>query len=151
MADNDKTTIVIDPGLPPLIKHSDMFEWQQLLNLACQSLPVVNPFLFGRTAKASYPAAQQTLQPLTVWALALILTNRTQFYSNTQRVIELNICTVYMKNKSDLEHAQLTCGPDSGPRLCICQILFSPFPSPLFCPRTAKTRSGDEIVDGARS
>ena len=108
----------------------------------------------GRTAKTSRSAALQTLQPLTVWVLALNLENRV-FYSKTeQRVIELNVdCTVHMKNKSDFEHPHLTRGPDSGPHIRILSdLVFSfPLPSPLFCPRTAKTRSGDEIIDGARS
>ena len=78
-----------------------------------------------------------------------------------------------MKNKSDLEHAQLTkrtkkvgrergrerrkrylakydcVGQNLTHAIVFCQISFPPLPYPppshLFCPRTAKTRSGDEI------
>ena len=66
------------------------------------------------------------------------------FKNKTQCVVELDGCTVHMKNKSDLEHAQLTRGPD---RILPDLVSSSPFPSPtpFFCPQTAKTRSGDEI------
>ena len=54
------------------------------------------------------------------------------FKSKTQHGIELDVCTVHMK--ADLKHAQLTRGPDSGPRNRILPdlVFSSPFPSPIF-------------------
>ena len=49
------------------------------------------------------------------------------FKNKTQCVVELDGCTVHMKNKSDLEHAQLTRGPD---RILPDLVSSSPFPSP---------------------
>ena len=46
------------------------------------------------------------------------------------------LSTAHKRNKSDLEHAQLTRGPDSGTRNRILPDLVSssPFPSPLLSP-----------------
>ena len=54
------------------------------------------------------------------------------FKNKTQRVVELDGCTVHMKNKSDLEHAQLTRGPDRilPDRILPDLVSSSPFPSP---------------------
>ena len=51
-----------------------------------------------------------------------------------QRVVELDDCTAHMKNKSDLEHAQFTRGPDSGPRNRILPDLVSSYPFPSLLP-----------------
>ena len=124
--------------------------------LAATGKPVkVFPYPVWRTAKTCRPAALQPLQSLTVWVFkALNLVNRV-FKSKTQRVVVLDDCTVQIKNKSDLEHAQLTRGSNSSPRNRILPDLVSssPFPSPLslFCSRTAKTRSGDKITNEENS
>ena len=121
---------MIDPALPP--QHTETFRFPKCLAATAGRSVKFFPYPVGRTAKTYRPAALQPSKHPNVWGLALNLENRV-FKSKTQYGIELNVCTAHMKNRSDLEHAQLTRGPDSGPRNRILPDLVSssPFPSPL--------------------
>ena len=121
---------MIDPALPP--QHTETFRFPKCLAATARRSVKFFPYPVGRTAKTYRPAALQPSKHPNVWGLALNLENRV-FKSKTQYGIELNVCTAHMKNRSDLEHAQLTRGPDSGPRNRILPDLVSssPFPSPL--------------------
>ena len=119
-----------DPALPP--HNTETFRFPKCLAATARRSVKFFPYPVGRTAKTCRPAALQPLKHPNVWGLALNLENRV-FESKTQHGIEFNVCTAHMKSKSDLKHAQLTRGPDSGPRNRILPDLVSssPFPSPL--------------------
>ena len=129
-ADNGKTTIVLDPALPP--QNTETFQFPKCLTR--QLLVDLSNFSHIQSEELlkHVDLLHYSLQTSKCLGLALNLENRV-FKSKTQHGIELNVCTVHMKNKSDLEHAQLTRGPDSGPRNRILPDLVSssPIPSPL--------------------
>ena len=136
---------MIDPALPP--QNNETFRFPKCLAATARRSVNFFPYPVGRTAKTYRPAAVQSSKHPNVWGLALNLENRV-FKSKTQHAIELNVCTAHMKNKSDLEHAQLTRGfwPTQSYFARSRFLLSFPLPPPpIFCPRTAKTRSGDEI------
>ena len=60
-----------------------------------------------------------------------------------QHGIELSVCTAHMKNKSDVEHAQLTRGPDYA--IVFCQISFPLLPSPPSSPYFLSLNCQNEI------
>ena len=124
---------MIDPALPP--QNTETFRFPKCLAATARRSVKFFPYPVGRTAKTYRPAALQPSKHPNVWGLALNLENRV-FKSKTQHGIELNVCTAHMKNKSDLQHAQLTRGPDSGLRNRILPDLASsslfPSPSPYF-------------------
>ena len=121
---------MIDPALQP--QNNETFRFPTCLAATARRSVKFFPYPVGRTAKTYRSAAVQPSKHPNVWGLALNLENRV-FKSKTQHAVELNVCTAHMKNKSDLEHAQLTRGPDSGPRNRILPDLVSssPFPFPL--------------------
>ena len=115
--------MIESPALPPQNKHSDMFH--------CLAATA------GRPVKFSHKQSEGLLKHVYLlktsncldFSFTFIESRFLKQNATRYRTRSLN-CT--HENKSDLEHAQLTCGPDSDPRNRILPDLVSSslFPSP---------------------
>ena len=131
-ADNSKTTIVIDPALPP--QNTETFRFPTCLAATARRSVQFFPYPVGRTTKTCRPAALQPSKHIIAWVLGFKFREPCFLKQNVTRYrTRCLYCT--HQSMSDLEHAQLTRGPDSGPRNRILPDLVSssPFPSPLPC------------------
>ena len=131
-ADNGKTTIVIDPALPP--QNTETFRFPTCLAATARRSVQFFPYPVGRTTKTCRPAALQPSKHISAWVLGFKFRGLCFLKQNATRYrTRCLYCT--HQSMSDLEHAQLTRRPDSGPRNRILTDLVSssPFPSPLPC------------------
>ena len=124
--DNGKTTIVIDPALPP--QNTETFRFPTCLAATARRSVQFFPYPVGRTTKTCRPAALQPSKHITAWVLGFKFREPCFLKQNATRYrTRCLYCT--HQSMSDLEHAQLTRGPDFARSRFLLSL---PFPPPLF-------------------
>ena len=129
-ADNDKTTIVIDPALPP--QNTETFRFPTCLAATARRSDKFFPHPVGKIVKTCWPAELQPSKHISAWVLGFKFREPRFLKQNATRYrTRCLYCT--HESMSDFGHAQLTRGPDSGPhnRILPDLVSSSPFPSPL--------------------
>ena len=131
-ADNGKTTIVIDPALPP--QNTETFRFPTCLAATAHRSVQFFPYPVGRTTKTCWPAALQHSKHINAWVLGFKF-REPRFLKQNAMWYRTRCLYCTHQSMSDFGHAQLPRGPDSGPRNRILPDLVSssPFSYPLPC------------------